>query len=157
MSADLLRYLGAPAPYSVWWLVAGLMIVAAVIGWCAVVFVWTMPPDTLRRIPVVRTVHEGIVRRRFTRAIRGAVEAYQAGDATAADAATTMRTALRGFLVLQVGGRARYLHVAEMADTDLAPAAPVFSDLNDAQFNTASSVDLDKVGHTAEELIRSWS
>jgi hypothetical protein len=157
MSGDLLRYLGAPAPYSVWWLLLGVVVLTGVIGWWAAVFVWTMPSDTLRRVPLIRFVHDGIVRRRFAKTIRDALDEHRAGDVTVADAATTIRAALRSFLALQVGGRARYLHVAEMASTDLAPAAPVFSDLNDAQFNTASSVDLDKVGHTAEELIRSWS
>jgi len=157
MSDDLLPYLGAPPPYSGWWLALGLLIAIALISWCAGVFVWTLPVSTLRRIPVIRSVHATMVRRRFTRSIREVAEAYRSGGLSSADAAAAMRQALRSFLALETGGRAHYMHVGDMAASELAPAAPLFTLLDDAQFSTISAVDLTGVARDAEELIQTWS
>lgn len=156
MPGDLLRYLGGPASYSWWWLVLGVLMVMVVMIWCAAVLVWTMPAQRLRRIPVIRTMHGRLIRRKFARSIRAAREQYRAGEMSAAQAAALMRRTLRGFLALTTTDRALYMHVADMAASELASAAPVFSALNDAQFNTRSHIDVNGVGGKAEELIRSW-
>lgn len=156
MSDDLLRYLGAPSPYSVWWFVVGLFIVMLVIAWYVGVFVWTLPASTLGRIPVVRSVHGILVRRRFTRSIRAVSDAYRSGEMSSRDAAGAMRRTLRSFLALHTGGRAYYMHVGDMASSELAPVVPLFSALEDAQFSTTSSVDLAGVARDAEELIQTW-
>jgi hypothetical protein len=153
---DLLRYLGGPASYSWWWFVLGVLMVMVVIIWCTVVLVWTMPAQRLRHIPVVRTMHGRLIRRKFARSIRAAREQYRAGGMSAAQAAALMRRTLRSFFALTTTDRALYMHVADMAASELAPAAPVFSALNDAQFNTRSHIDVNGVGGEAEELIRSW-
>jgi hypothetical protein len=49
------------------------------------------------------------------------------------------------------------MHVDRMSSSELAEAAPLLAALNDAQFNSASPVDVSEVGSTAEELIRSWA
>ncbi|MBV9088517.1 MAG: hypothetical protein JO044_01215 [Mycobacteriaceae bacterium] len=157
MPDDLLRYLGAPASYSSWWLVLGVLLALGAIVWCAAVVVWTMPPKRLRRIPVIRSVHGRLVRRRFAGSIRAARDGYRGGELSAAQAAAVMRRTLRSFFALTATGRAPYMHVTDMAASDLASAAPVFRALNDAQFNTGSRVDVNSVGDEAEELIRSWS
>jgi len=154
---DLLRYLGGPDPYSWWWLVAGVAVAVAVVVWCAGVVVWTMPPQRLRRIPLVRTLHGRLVRRKFAGSIRAAREGYRAGELSAAQSAAVMRRTLRSFLAVTTGARAHYLHVTEMQDSDLASVAPVLCALDDARFNTGSRVDVNGVGLQAEELIRSWS
>jgi len=154
---DLLRYLSGPSPYSSWWLVLGVVILAGVIAWCAGVLVWTLPPEQLRRVPLIRSLHARLIRRRFAHTIRSARKDYRTGELSAPQVATVMRRTLRSFLALMTGGRAQYMHVGDMAASSLAPAAPVFTALNDVQFNTASRVDLDGVAGEAEELIRSWS
>jgi hypothetical protein len=158
MPDDLLRYLSGPGPYSSWWLVVGQVILAAVIAWYAGVLVWTQSPERLRRIPLIRSLHAGLLRRRFAHSIRTARNDYQAGELSAAQAAAAMRRTLRSFLSLQTGSRTQFMHVGDMAASrNLAPAAPVLSALNEAQFNTTSDAELIRIGHEAEELIRSWS
>lgn len=157
MPGDLLRYLSGPSPYSSWWLVPGLVIVAAVIAWCAGVLVWTLPPARLRGMPLVGSLHARLIRRRFAHTIRTAMDGYRTGALSATEAATVMRRTLRSFLALVTGSRAQYMHVGDMAAGNLAPAAPLFAALNDIQFNAASAVDLDAVADDAEELISSWS
>ncbi|HZA12569.1 hypothetical protein [Mycobacterium sp.] len=157
MPDDLLRYLGAPAAYSSWWLVLGAAMLAAVMACAAGVYVWTLPTESLRRIPLIRTVHGRLIRRWFAGSIRAARDDYRAGKLSAAQTAAVIRRTLRSFLALTTNSMAHFMHVADMTDSDLAPAAPLFCALNDAQFNGASGVDVDGVGRDAEELIRSWS
>ena len=49
------------------------------------------------------------------------------------------------------------MHVDDIAASILAKSAPLISELNDAQFNTASKVNVSEVGSAAEELIRTWT
>lgn len=156
MPDDLLRFLEGPASYSLWYLVGGILLLLGIIGWCAGVVVWTLPGRSLQRLPVIRDVHAQAVRRRYTRMIREAVASHRAGRISTREAAETIRHALRGFLVSQVGSRVHYVHVGDMSGV-LAPAAPVFTDLDAAQFDTEPAVDLDGVGRRAEELITSWT
>lgn len=157
MPDDLLRYLEGPSGYSSWWLVVGLLLLIAVIAWVAGVVVWTLPERPLRRIPVVGSWHEHLVRRKFARSIRVARDGYAAGELSAAQAAAAIKHALRGFLTRQTGRRVHHMHVADLAKGELAPAAPMVSTLNDAQFGTASDVELEGVARAAEELILSWT
>jgi hypothetical protein len=154
---DLLRYVSGPMPYSPWWLWFGLFLLFIVIVWCAGVFVWTLPSHRLRRIPVIRSLHAALLRRRFTRTIRSVDKQYRAGELSAAQACAQMSRTLRSFLHLATGTRAQYMHVDDIGSSDLAKAAPLFSELNDAQFNTTSHVKVSQVGSAAEEMIRTWT
>ena len=157
MPDDLLRYVGGPMPYSPWWLWLGLFLLVLVIVWCTGVFVWTLSSHRLRRIPVVRYLHAALLRRRFTRAIRSVDAQYRAGELSAAQACAQMSRTLRGFLHQATGARAQYMHVGDINASPLAKTAPLFSELNDAQFNTASQVNVNEVGSAAEEMIRTWT
>jgi hypothetical protein len=154
---DLLRFVFGPSPYSASWLWLGLALVAVVIAWCVGVFVWTMPAARLRTIPVVRSVHAKLLRRTFVRAVRSIDERHRAGDLSAAQASAEMSRALRAFLHQATGTRAQYMHVDRIRSSDLAEAAPLLSALDDAQFNTESTVEIGQISATAEELIRSWA
>jgi hypothetical protein len=97
-----------------------------------------------------------LLRRRFARTVRSIGARYRAGDLTATEAGAQMSRTLRSFLHQATGTRAQYMHVDDIGSSDLATAAPLFSALNDAQFNSASPVDVGEVGTAAEELILSW-
>jgi hypothetical protein len=49
------------------------------------------------------------------------------------------------------------MQLDDVADSALAPAAPLLAELSDAQFNDLSHVDVGLVSADAEELIRSWT
>jgi hypothetical protein len=68
-----------------------------------------------------------------------------------------MSRTLRSFLHQATGTRAQYMHVSDLIASPLAEAAPLIDELNDARFNTASEVNISRVGSTAEEMIRTWS
>jgi hypothetical protein len=154
---DLLRHLFGPRPYSPCWLWLGFLLLLAVIGWYAGVFVWTLPSQRLRRIPVVRQMHARMIRRRFARRVQGIAEEYDAGQFSAAAACAAISRTVRSFLHQATGVRAQYLQIGAMADANLAGAAPLLTRLGDAQFNAESRVDVADLSARAQELIRSWT
>ena len=157
MPDDLLRFVFGPSPYAASWLWFGLALVAIVIMWCVGVVVWTLPAERLRNIPGVRSLHAKLLRRKFVSTIRSIEAQHRAGDLSAAQASAQLSHTLRSFLHQATGTRAQYMHVDAIESSDLAEAAPLFSALNDAQFNTDSPVEVGQISSTAEELIRSWA
>jgi hypothetical protein len=154
---DLLRFVSGPTPYSLWWLWLGLVLMALVIAWYAIVFVWTMPSEQLRRMPVIRKLHSAVLRRRFGRSIRRIDARHRAGELSGAEAGTQIGRTLRSFLYQATGTPAQYMHVEAIVASDLAAAGPLFSALDDARFSAGSPVNVGDVGEAAEELIRKWS
>ena len=157
MPDDLLRFVSGPTPYSPWWLWFGLALLLVVVAWYTAVFVWTLPSEQLRRIPAIRSIHRNVLRRRFIRSIKRIDARHRAGELSRAEASTQIGRTLRSFLHQTTGTRAQYMHLDAIAASDLAAAAPLFSALNDAQFNTGSPVNVADAGKSAEELIRTWS
>lgn len=157
MPDNLLRHVFGPQPYSAWWLVWAILLVLVVIAWYSVIFVWTLPSHRLRHIPVVRRMHARIVRNRYARCAQRIAGDYYAGRASATEACAAISRTLRSFLHQATGERAQYLHVGEVADGDLAAAAPLLTRLGDAQFNAETQIDIGDVSASAQELIRSWT
>lgn len=157
MPDDLLRFVSGPTPYSPWWLWFGLALLLFVIAWYAGVLVWTLPSEQLRSIPVIRSIHAAVLRRRFTRSIRTIDARHRAGELSKAEAGAQVSRTLRSFLHQATGTPAQYMHLDAISASDLAVAGPLLSALNDAQFNAGSPVNVREVGVAAEELIRSWS
>lgn len=157
MPDDLLRHVFGPQPYSSAWLWLAVLLILAVFGWYAGVFVWTLPSDRLRRIPVVRRVHAWLIRNQFARHVQGIADEHIAGRMSAPAACAAISRTLRSFLHQATGTRAQYLQIAAVADGDLAAAAPLLTRLNDGQFNAETQVDVDGVSARAQELIRAWT
>ncbi|WP_156689744.1 hypothetical protein [Mycobacterium sp. Marseille-P9652] len=158
MPADgLLRFIGGPPAFSAWWPVLGCLLLTAVIGWYATVFVWTLPPATLRRMPVVSDIHAWVNRRRFARAVRRIGARYRDGDLTPAQASAAISRTVRSFLYVATGIRAQYMHVEQLAGGRLAAAGPLLEGLNDARFNPSARADVAALGRSAEELISAWN
>ena len=156
MPDDLLRFVSGPTPYSVWWLWLGLALLLLVIGWYVGLFVWTSPSNRLRRVYGIRALHARLLRRRFARSVASIGARYRSGELSAAEAGARMSRALRSFLHQATGAPAQYMHVDDIESGDLAPAAPLFAALNDAQFNSSSPVDVSEIGSATEEMILSW-
>jgi hypothetical protein len=154
---DLLRFVGAPLPFSAWWLIGGVLLVFVVIVWLTGVFVWTLPPSRLRRMPLIRTVHAWLTRRRFVGAIRAVCRRYRAGAVTDTQVSADISRTVRSFLYVKTGISAQYLHVDEIADGPLAPAAALLGGLNVARFDPQAHTDVAALGRAAEELISTWT
>ena len=157
MPTDLLRYISGPTPYAVWGIVVAVLLGAALIGWYVTVYVWTLPPATLRHMRWISVLHRRLLARRFARSIAATTHHYRAGGITAAQACAGYSRTLRSFLHLATGQRAQYMHTPDIASGALAPAAPLIGALNDARFTPMARVDVERFGASAEELIRSWT
>lgn len=156
MPDDLLRFVGAPPPYSSWWLWLGLALIVLVIAWYAAVLVATMPSARLRRLPVIRSMHARLLRYRYARTTREITRRHRAGELNAVQAGAALSRTLRSFLHQATGRRAQYMQLKAIAAGDLAPAAPVLESLAEVQFDRTSTADLDRLGADTEEVIRSW-
>ena len=154
---DLLRFLGGPLPLSTWWPVLAALLVGLVVVWCVGVLVWTLPPERLRTLPVLRGIHAALVRRRFLRAIRTTTEQFRGRTMSPTEASSAYDRTLRSFLFVRTGQRAQYLHLGDMTEGELARAVPLLSALDDAQFNNQTRSDVTALAHSAEELVRRWT
>jgi hypothetical protein len=154
---DLLRHVFGPQPYSSCWLWLAFLLILAVIGWYAGVFVWTLPSHRLRSIPIVRRTHARLIRNRFAHCVRRIAGEHDVGQVSAPAACTAISRTVRSFLHQATGERAQYLQIGAMAGGDLAPAAPLLAQLADAQFNAESRIDVADMSAQAQELIRSWT
>jgi hypothetical protein len=154
---DLLRDVIGPTPYSSAWLWLAVLFAVVLVAWYAGVLVWTMPGRRLRNAPVIGGLRDRMVRTRHARAVRAIGDRYRAGELDAAPACAAVSRELREFLRHATGVRAEYMQLDDIAASALAPTAPLFAELSDAQFNDASQVDAGRTSADAEELIRSWT
>jgi hypothetical protein len=153
---DLLRFVGGPLPYSTGWLLLAAVLAVAVLLWWTAVVLWTLPPERLRRIPVVRDVHRRLTERRFVRSVRAITERHRRHELTAAEAGTELARVVRSFLSVRTGVAAQYLHTGDIARGDLAHAAPLLERIDDVQFNADSDVDVIELGAATEALVTTW-
>lgn len=156
MPVDLLRYVTGPEPYARTWLWVAALCGMVLVLWYAGVFVYTAA-GRRRGVPLLSTAREQLIKRRAAHAIHSIAQRYRRGELAAAPAGAAVSAELRRFLHRSTGLRAEYMHLGAIANSDLAPAAPVLADLVDAQFNTASTVDIVDVSGRAEELVRTWT
>ena len=143
MPDDLLRHVIGPTPYSSWWLWVAVLLLVVLIVWYAGVFVLTMPADGCATCPSSE---------RRAASWSGAAspgrcveigERYRAGDLAAAPAGGGGQPRTCAASCTQATGvRAEYMQVEHIAASELASAAPLLAQLNDAQFNAASRVDV---------------
>lgn len=157
MPTDLLRYISGPTAYPLWWALIAALLVAALIGWYTAVYMWTLPPTTLRKIRGVSMLHRRLLARRFARTVTATTSSYRAGAMTPAQACAAYSRTLRSFLYVATGQRAQYMHTEDLAGGTLAATAPLIAALNDARFTRAARVDVERFGVAVEEMIRSWT
>ncbi|MUL81797.1 MULTISPECIES: hypothetical protein [unclassified Mycolicibacterium] len=157
MANDHLKWIVAPLPYSVLWLVLGVLLIFGVIGWFVGVLVWTLPVERLRSIPVIRDISARVLRRKFSAAIGGVSDRYRAGGLTSRQAYTEMSRILRNFVYFRTGVAAQYMALGEVADSAAAAAAPAVSALYSRQFELADSPDVAATAAQVRSTIQSWS
>lgn len=143
MSDDLLDLVLGPTPYPDYWLWLCTALVSLPICWYAALFIATSRRRTLGKA-------------RFITAVRAAAEHRRAGELELAPAAATISRALRAFLHRATGLPIEYMQLHAIAAGELSIAAAILTELADAQFNPASTVDVVAAATAVEELIRAW-
>ncbi|MBU9762916.1 hypothetical protein FR943_03485 [Mycobacterium sp. TNTM28] len=157
MASEHLKWIVAPLPYSVLWLVLGVLLVLGVIGWFVGVVVWTLPVERLRTIPVIRDISARVLRRKFGLAIGKVSARHHAGELTSRQAYTEMSRILRNFVYFRTGVAAQYMALGEVADSPAAAAAPAVSALYSRQFELGDSPDVAATAAQVRSTIQSWN
>lgn len=157
MPNDYLRWIVAPLPYSVLWLVFGIILVMLVIGWCVGVFVWTLPVEKLRTIPVIRDITARVLRRKFSAAIDDVRKEHDAGALNSRQAHGAMSRVLRTFIYMRTGVRAPYMSLGEVAHSGAAGAAPVVAQLYSGQFEIGDDTNVAATAAAVRGVIQSWN
>lgn len=157
MASEHLKWIVAPLPYSVLWLVLGVLLVLGVIGWFVGVVVWTLPVQRLRTIPVIRDISARVLQRKFGAQIGKVSDRYQAGELTSRQAYTEMSRILRNFVYFRTGVAAQYMALGEVADSPAAAAAPAVSALYSRQFELGDSPDVAATAAQVRSTIQSWN
>ncbi len=155
MPDDLLGQLVGPTPYWSGWLWLAVSLAAVLVGWFVGIALWPRRP--LPDLPVLGRLRDRMIKHRHVKAVRAIGERYRTGELDATAACAAVNRELREFLRHATGIRTEYLQFDDIADGVLAPAAPLFAQLNDARFNDASHVDAGRASADAEELIQSWT
>lgn len=157
MANDFLKWVVAPLPYSMFWLVLSVLLIVGVIGWFIGVVVWTLPVEQLRTIPVVRDISARVLRRKFSAAVGRVTENYRAGELNAREAYAEMSRILRNFVFYRTGVRAQYMTLGEVSQGPAAAAAPVVKALYSRQFDVAPNPDVAAAAAQVRSAIQSWS
>lgn len=157
MPDELLRHVIGPTPYSSGWFWLAVLLSVLLIAWYAGVLLFTGPRRRLRTLPLVAVARDRMIRYRFARAVRAIGDRYRAGELAAEPAGEAVSRELRRFLHQVTGVRAEYMQLDDIANSEIASAAPLLANLIDVRFNDESEVDVGRVSRDAEELIRSWA
>lgn len=157
---DLVGQLIGPTAYSSMWLWPALGLIAVTALWYGAVFWWTAPGRKRSEPAVIGSARAALQRRRALRAIHDIQNRYHTGELSRADAGAAITEEIRRFLRDATGLAVHYVQVPDVGTVSggvLAPAAAILADLEDAQFNAQSAVDIGATAHAAEDLVRQWT
>ena len=157
MAGDSLKWIVAPLPYSIWWVVLAVLLILSTIGWFVGVLVWTLPVARLQTIPVLRDISARVLARKFSAAVGRVDERYRAGELSARQAYTEMSRILRNFVYYRTGVRAQYMALGEVAHSSAAAAAPLVSALYARQFELMEDPNVAATAAQVRSAIQSWS
>lgn len=146
-----------PVQYSPLWLLLGLLILAAVVGWYVYVMVLTRRRPTpaadtggLPELPY--SVREGYLARIDD--VRGR---YALGKVGFADAHHELSALVRAFAAQAQGVRAQYMTLDDLRHTPHADLAATIERLYPGAFSGRTDGSIDDATARASELVRRWN
>ena len=157
MTDDYLTRIVAPLGYSTLWLVLGVLLILAVVGWFVGVVVWTLPVERLRTIPVIRDITARVLRHKFSASVGKVGDRYRAGGLSSREASAEMSRILRNFVYYRTGVRAQYLVLGELTGGAAATVAPVLATLYARQFEAGDDTDVAVTVAQVRSAIQAWN
>ncbi|BBY27541.1 hypothetical protein [Mycolicibacterium sediminis] len=156
--ANYVDYLFGPLTYSAWWVVSALFVVLLIAAWIAGVWVWTLPVDVLRGIPVIRTVTFKVLRFKFIRTLNGIERSHRDGLVTTRDAFHDISRVFRLYVRFRTGYQAREMTATDVANSPLSPAAlNVLLMAYPGQFNEVDPRTVPAVVDAARTAVATWT
>ncbi|ADG96717.1 conserved hypothetical protein [Segniliparus rotundus DSM 44985] len=153
---EKLRLVLAPVPYDTVWLVLAALLVAAAAGCLVGIFVWTLPVERLRRVPVLREITLRRLKRAFSRSIDATAARHRRGEISSRAAHGSISRGMRVFLQLWTGEPAGKMVLAEFAESPLAGASGALETLYPGQFAPQEQPDVERAAAAAKEVIAGW-
>lgn len=155
---SFLDYVFGPVDYPVWWIVGGVMLLLLGIGFVAGVFVWTLPIQTLRRIPVIRSITYRVLKFKFGRSLARIEHQHQAGHIDTREASHQVSQVFRLFVAFYTGAAVRGMTASDLAlDSTLAtPALRVLELTYPGQFSVAEPQTVSVAVAEAKKVVAEW-
>lgn len=155
---DPVEFLFPPDHYPVWWLVAAVFVVLAIIGWVAGVLIWTLPVEKLRKIAGISSVTNTVLARKFTRSLDRVQEQHRAGALPSREACHEISRIFRQYMAFRTGYTAREMNLSDLANTPLAAQAHrVLQTTYLGQFNVADPRLVDAAADAAKSAVAAWA
>ena len=155
---SFLDYVFGPVDYPVWWVVGGVMVLLLGTGFVAGVFVWTLPIETLRRIPVIRTIAYRVLQFKFSRSLGRIAHQHEAGRIDTREACHQISQVFRLFVAFRTGSPVRGMTASDVAlDSELAsPALRVLELTYPGQFSVAEPQVVSVAVAEAQKVVAEW-
>jgi hypothetical protein len=155
--ADYVDFLFQPMTYSAWWVLGGAGIALLIAAWIASAFVWTLPVEILRDIPVIRDITFRVLRGKFDRALARVEQSHRAGQLSSREAYHQVSKIFRRFVSLRTGYAVCEMTAADVANSPLADAvSPVLRITYPGQFDTADPNWVAEAVSTARKVVTAW-
>lgn len=156
-NADIVDFLFAPMPYSVWWMMGAVLVVVLVVAWIAAVVVWTLPFEVLRGIPVIRTLAFKVLRFKFTRALDRVDRRHRDGELETRAAYHELSRIFRRYLAFRTGVATRGMTFADIGNSPLHPALPAMRLIYPGQFDIADPYAVSAAVQAAKTAVATWN
>lgn len=154
---DWAPFLFGPMTYSSWWLIAATLLLMLIAVWFVGVLVWTLPIETLREIPVVRTLTYRVLRFKFSRSLAAVARRHSDGTLDTRTAFHEISRLFRTFITYRTGFAAKEMTATDIAVSPLAPAAlPVLALTYPGQFEVADPRAVDAAVDAARKAVAEW-
>lgn len=147
----------SPVQYSPLWLLLGLLILVAIVGWYVFVFVLTRrrpaPVEYVGSIPELSTS----VRESYIARIDDVRNRYADGRVGFADAHHELSALVRSFAAQAQGVRAQYMTLDDLRHTPHAALAETVERLYPGAFSGRTDGSINDSSALASELVRRWN
>ena len=155
--ADFVDFLFAPMAYSVWWVIGAVLIVLLIAAWVAGVFVWTLPIEVLRGIPVIRVLAFRVFRFKFARSLTKVADRHHQGQLDTREAFHEISRIFRLFVAFRTGYTAREMTFTDIANSPIAPAVDVLRLTYPGQFDDADPRAVRVAADAARTAVTKWA
>jgi hypothetical protein len=155
-NADFADFLFPPMAYSAWWVIGAVLVVLLIAAWVIGVFVWTLPVEVLRGLPVIRTLTFKVLRFKFSRSLAKIGQRHHEGELDTREAFHEISRVFRLFVAFRTGYTAREMTFSDIANSPLTPALDVLKLTYPGQFDVADPRAVPAAVEAARTVVARW-
>lgn len=159
MPTDATPSFYAPVGYPLWWLLAGVALILACLGWVGWVWLHTRPGNDAGVPDFVAPRNPETVRSKYQGVIAGICSRHDAGELPGRAAHRELSTAVRSFVHEMTGVKAQRMTLAELRARQLPLVADAVAAFYPAEFGVAGDgpgADVSSSAAIARDVVSSW-